>query len=354
MATSVACHPHNAFFPQPALFIQPGTLDTNLKSVDMQSTQWLIPVQLLYVQQIPLTPSPLQAGNATWYGHDNVPDVNHSGCWGLQMAEQQQAAPLAAKKGPLDVQGKVWALARSAQGSRDIQQVLDDTTSNDVRAALSSELQSHVWQALKCRHANHVLQKCISIMRRQDFRFIIDELLHTGGPMAFSKAARQRYGCRVIQRLLEHCSPQQLEGVVEDLLSDAVELCKDMWGVYVMQHLFEHGTEKQLARLLEILTEHAAKLGTDEFAPQVLIKAFSHTSSEQRMALAHELIAQHELLTEIACQRHGEAALEEALDLVDAQAKLGAITYLMSQRDLLMSTRYGRRLAGLVEKHVVN
>lgn len=353
MATFVASQSHNAFFPQPALWIQPGTLDTNLKCVDMQSTQWLIPVQL-YVQQIPLTQSPLQAASATWYGQDNVPDINHSGCWGLLIAEKQQAVPVAAKKGPLDVQGKVWALARSAQGSRDIQQVLDDTTSDDVRVDLSSELRSHVWPALKCRHANHVLQKCISIMRRQDFQFIIDELLQTGGPVAFGRAARQRYGCRVIQRLLEHCSPEQLEVVVEELLSDAVELCKDMWGVYVMQHLFEHGAEKQLTRLLEILTEHAAKLGTDEFAPQVLIKALSHAGSEQRRALALELIAQPELLTEMACQRHGEAALEEALELVDAQAKLAAITYLMSKMDLLMSTRYGRRLAGLVEKHVVN
>jgi len=347
------CDTSVAFYSQPVPFMQPAMLPIDLKFMDTQSSQWLVPVQV-YVQQIPVPTSHWEAGHVASYAHDNVPCIHDSQYWPSQVAISQQTAPMVGEEVPLDLKGQVWTLARSAKGSRDVQQALDDTDSDDVRVVLASELRTHVWTAIKCRHANHVLQKCISTMRQQDFQFIIDELLHMGGPMAVGTAARHRYGCRVLQRLFEHCSSTQLEGIVENLLLDAVELCTHTWGVYVMQHLFEHGAESHIAKLSQILTEHAATLGADELAPSVFSKAFTYASSEDRIALAHELIAQPVLLSTMGCLRHGYVAVKEVLDLVDHQARWCAIDDLRSQMHVLMSTRYGRRLAELVEKHIVN
>lgn len=391
-------------FPQPASFMQPMTLPIDSKFVEMQPFQWPAPVQV-YVIQIPVLISHCEAGYDTWYAQDNVPCIDHSSYWPSQAAIYQQATSMVGKEGsepcihhsncwpsqgpinqqtvpmvgkqvpaengdgwqdvnhqrapmvgeeiPIGLKGRVWAMARSAQGSKDVQQALDDA-SDVLRVIIASELRTRVWEAMKCRHAHHVLQKCISTMRRQDFQFIIDELLHMDGPLAVGAAARHRYGCRVLQRLFEHCSAAQLEGIVQNLLSDAVELCTHTWGVYVMQHLFEHGTQRQTAKLSQVLTENISKLGGDELAPLVFTKAFSYASSEDRIALAHELIAQPGLLSTMGCKRHGHVAVEEALDLVDHQARLGAIANLRSHMHELIKTRYGRRLAGLVEKHIVN
>ena len=55
--------------------------------------------------------------------------------------------------------------------------------------------------------------------------------------------SRHPYGCRVVQRVLEHCD---IEGVRADMmkkiLSSAYSLAQDTYGNYVIQHILEHGS----------------------------------------------------------------------------------------------------------------
>lgn len=45
------------------------------------------------------------------------------------------------------------------------------------------------------------------------------------------------YGCRVIQRILEHCTPEQVAPILEELHSHAEQLVQDQFGNYVIQHV---------------------------------------------------------------------------------------------------------------------
>merc|ERR1719326_2532951 len=81
------------------------------------------------------------------------------------------------------LQGCIWRLSTDGQGCRLVQEVLTDAACDDERIVVASELHTHVWEALRCPNANHVLQKCIDTMRPADSQFIIDEILE-GGPGA--------------------------------------------------------------------------------------------------------------------------------------------------------------------------
>merc|ERR1712232_795218 len=97
----------------------------------------------------------------------------------------------------LDLQGQVWMPAsRDKQSSRDVQKALDDAESDDVRVTLATELCTHVLDALECPHANHVLQKILSVLPPSECQFIIDELVQSG-VKAVRRAARSKYGCRI-------------------------------------------------------------------------------------------------------------------------------------------------------------
>lgn len=122
-------------------------------------------------------------------------------------------------------------------------------------------------------------------MRPVDSQFIIDELLQAGPPPC--KGAQHPYGCRIFQRLLEHCPPAQMEQLVECLLGDAAALSAHIYGNYVMQHLLEHGTANQIARLTEILAENAFKVGMANYGPAVLSKALERAGPQHQMALAN-------------------------------------------------------------------
>ena len=67
---------------------------------------------------------------------------------------------------------QVWRLSRDPEGCRVVQELLADTAS-----ALGAELKGHVWEALRCPNANHVLQKAISLAGDSLSRLVIGALL---------------------------------------------------------------------------------------------------------------------------------------------------------------------------------
>lgn len=250
------------------------------------------------------------------------------------------------------LQGKVWCLARDATGCRSVQQALEDAECDEDRLLLASGLSTHVWEALKCPNGNHVLQKCISTMRPADSAFVIDELMQVRGGAA--RAARHRYGCRVLQRLFEHCAPGQLAGIAEDLLAEAVPLCRHIYAKYVMQHLLEHGTEAHVARLVRVLTEHAAAMCTDGAGCAVLAKALESGNPDAQAALAQAILQEHALVVDMASSRHGNLVARLALKLARGSLRQEALGKLAGEHEKLKSSRYGRVLDGFVWKSITD
>ena len=57
------------------------------------------------------------------------------------------------------------------------------------------------------------------------------------------------YGCRVVQRLLEHCLPCQTESLLKELLVHTEQLIQDQYGNYVVQHVLDHGEALDKSRI---------------------------------------------------------------------------------------------------------
>lgn len=45
------------------------------------------------------------------------------------------------------------------------------------------------------------------------------------------------YGCRVIQRILEHCTPEQTAPILDEMHQHVEQLIQDQYGNYVIQHV---------------------------------------------------------------------------------------------------------------------
>lgn len=269
----------------------------------------------------------------------------------IQQTSEQPAEVCSLRKETSSLSGHVWELARDDKGTRLLQQALDNAGSDNARTILAFELRTHVWEALKCPFANHFLQKCISTLRPADSQFIIDELLQED-LKAVLKVARHQYGCRILQRLLEHCTPVQMHLLVESLLTDAVALSKHTYGNYVMQHLLEHGTESHIERLTALLAHNFFTVGNDNFGPAVLTKALEHAKPAQQMALAHALLEVPGLASTMAKTRHGTSAVKTALLHADKSWRAGAFIDLMGQREDLRKSRYGRSLVKFMEEYL--
>jgi len=106
-------------------------------------------------------------------------------------------------------------------------------------AAMGKELEGHFWEAIECKNANHVFQKYIARMRPRYVQFIIDELM--SWPYGVWYAARHPFGCRIILRLLEHGSQEQVQALVAQICSSIWDLCAHRYANHVVRRLLESG-----------------------------------------------------------------------------------------------------------------
>jgi len=214
---------------------------------------------------------------------------------------------------------------------------------------LTSELMGHVWEALKCPNANHVVQKCISTIRPEAAQFIIEELIHHG-PGGAAQAARHRFGCRIIERLLEHCSAEQMSPLVEALLADVVALSSHMYGNFVVQHLLEHCDSDVVARIVSALVKHMTTFAADGYAGSVMGKALRQSATPENLPLVKALLKDPERLTVMACSRWGHLAVKQAMQLADAPMRRQAGTELKRRLGRYRSSRYGRLVANFINE----
>lgn len=244
--------------------------------------------------------------------------------------------------GPLA--GRVWQLSKDSKKCRLVQDAFDEASCDEERIAIASELVGHVWESLKCMNANHVIQKCISTIRPDMAQFVIDELSQYG-PKGVMQAAHHRFGCRILQRLLEHCSEEQMAPIVEVLLNSALDLSSHTYGHYVMMHLFEHCGPDVISRLAIILQQHVSSMAPDGYVGAVISKALAHSNNEACQSLAVRLLQELAPVIIMACSRWGYLAVKQALQLVPAPEQEKACSELARCSGKLRSSRYGRLVA---------
>jgi len=122
-------------------------------------------------------------------------------------------------------------------------------------------------------NGNHVIQRSIEVMSEfsktaadsgdpdlasslsDKMQFIIDDIVANVDALS-----THRYGCRVVQRAIEHCVDEQKSAVLESIVSSHEMLAKDQYGNYVIQQVLSCGGQAGQDAILEMLTKDGALL----------------------------------------------------------------------------------------------
>lgn len=279
-----------------------------------------------------------------------------------QQAQQQklpqpklQNAPLKATSG-FGVQGHrnssravlkdIWAPSKDSQGTRHVQ-ALFENGSGEERSGYALQLHGHVWEGLRDPHANHVIQACIRTVTPKESEFIVHEILRKG-PGA-NAAARHRYGCRIVERLIEHSNSDMVRPLIEEILTDALAHCTHPFGNYVMQHILEHGDLAHRSRIARIIEPHVKSMGADVHASAVVGKAMTHCAPEDQKLIARALVRESGLISQMARTRHGHVAAKLVFNVLDGQDLEQARYQISPDLQNLRGSRYGRFVALCVE-----
>lgn len=119
------------------------------------------------------------------------------------------------------------------------------------------------------------------------------------------------YGCRVIQRILEHCTPEQTAPILKELHAHTEQLIQDQFGNYVIQHVLgklsithhklmyvnncyflyitEHGNAEDKSQLIAGVRGKVLVLSQHKFASNVVEKCVTHATRAERALLIEEV-----------------------------------------------------------------
>ena len=117
-------------------------------------------------------------------------------------------------------------------------------------------------------------------------QFIVDDVL-----VNVKTLCCHPYGCRVLQRMLEHCVPRQKMATLDKIQLCHRALLDDQYGNYVIQHVLQYGREVDRDSLLKIIVENdLLKLSRQKFASNVVEKLLKYGNSNQRNAIVREML----------------------------------------------------------------
>jgi len=173
----------------------------------------------------------------------------------------------------------------------------------------------------------------------EELRFIVDEVL-AGGQAA--QIVKHKYGCRIMQRLLERCSREQVKDVLEIVFADVASFCKHPYGNYVVQNILEKGACDDRHRMLIEILDCAVDLCTTPTGCVVVSSAFGALQRPGQQDLAAKLLEEPELLVTLSCMKQGASLVARIMDALPDLDRKRAVAMLSAEAEAIAASRHGR------------
>uniref|UniRef100_A0A674MCV0 Pumilio RNA-binding family member 2 n=1 Tax=Takifugu rubripes TaxID=31033 RepID=A0A674MCV0_TAKRU len=249
------------------------------------------------------------------------------------------------------IRGHVLPLALQMYGCRVIQKALESISSDQqVISDIVRELDGHVLKCVKDQNGNHVVQKCIECVQPQALQFIIDAF--KGQVFVLST---HPYGCRVIQRILEHCTQEQTLPILEELHQHSEQLGQDQYGNYVIQHVLEHGRPEDKSKIVAEVRGKVLVLSQHKFASNVVEKCVIHSSRAERALLIDEVCCQkdgpHSALYTMMKDQYANYVVQRMIDMAEPAQRKIIMHKIRPHIATLRKYTYGKHILAKLEKY---
>ncbi|KJA15830.1 hypothetical protein HYPSUDRAFT_1067035 [Hypholoma sublateritium FD-334 SS-4] len=233
------------------------------------------------------------------------------------------------------VEEQVEHLSLNIYGCRVVQKALE-TISPTQQSSMIRRLDSSILHCIKDAHGNHVVQKLVEVVAPERLTFLLaicDNIL---------ELSTQPYGCRVLQRCLEHLPTEHTRPLLDAINRYTEDLMKDQYGNYVIQFILEQGQDCDKAVIFADICGSLIRLAQHKYASNVCEKALMCADSERREILINEIMTakprtsgENPILTMVKDQ-YANYVLQRALTLSEGQQR---VSFFHLVKPLLASLR---------------
>ncbi|CAN0837562.1 Pumilio homolog 1 [Linum grandiflorum] len=246
--------------------------------------------------------------------------------------------------------GHVLTLSLQMYGCRVIQKAIE-VVQLDQQTQMVKELDGHIMRCVRDQNGNHVIQKCIECVPEDAIHFIVSTFYDQVVTLS-----THPYGCRVIQRVLEHCHDSKTQQLMMDeILRSVCMLAQDQYGNYVVQHVLEHGKPHERECIIKKLTGQIVQMSQQKFASNVIEKCLTFGTAAERQALVDEMLGttdENEPLQAMMKDQFANYVVQKVLETCDDQQLELILNRIKVHLNALKKYTYGKHIVARVEKLV--
>jgi hypothetical protein len=261
------------------------------------------------------------------------------------------------------MQGSIVSLSLQMYGCRVIQKALENLEGYlGEQAAMIAELKGQVLLLVKDQNGNHVIQKCIEKVPLDVSGFILKAFQGQIYDLAIHP-----YGCRVIQRILEHTnaldpthkkSPANealIRNLLEELAAHTKTLVLDQYGNYVLQHILEKDGEHDKNEIIKAIMSNFLEYSRHKFASNVVEKCICHGSYAQRQAIVTFVLTISREGDEVPLftmmkDQYANYVVQKMLEIVESDLKEQLLVKLRPHYPMMKKYTYGKHILAKLEK----
>ena len=156
------------------------------------------------------------------------------------------------------------------------------------------------------------------------------------------------FGCRIVQRVLEFCIPEQTKPVLDQVLQASRDLMRDQFGNYVIQHLVEHGLPEHRSYIGSLIRGNLLSCCQHKFASNIVERCLEYGSREEQLAFIDEALSTDATgtvpLHAMMKDKFGNFVTQKMLDLASPEQRAKIINYLRSAAPTLKRHQFGRHV----------
>ncbi|XWS71663.1 hypothetical protein CRYUN_Cryun03dG0157700 [Craigia yunnanensis] len=247
--------------------------------------------------------------------------------------------------------GHVLTLGLQMYGCRVIQKAIE-VVDLDQKIKMVQELDGSVMRCVRDQNGNHVIQKCIECVPEENIQFIVTTFFDQVVTLS-----THPYGCRVIQRILEHCKDSKTQSkVMDEILGSVSMLAQDQYGNYVVQHVLEHGNPHERSIIIKELAGKIVQMSQQKFASNVVEKCLTFGGPSERQLLVNEMLGstdENEPLQAMMKDQFANYVVQKVLETCDDQQRELILSRIKVHLNALKKYTYGKHIVARVEKLVV-
>ncbi|KAI5949153.1 MPT5 [Candida theae] len=168
------------------------------------------------------------------------------------------------------LQYNLCQISVNQHGTRALQKIIDSLNSPSQLNLLIKGLKPYIIDLIRDLNGNHVIQKILNKYDPPDCQFIYDSIIDD-----LYTVATHKHGCCVLQKCLNHVTPQQLDQFSKAILrfDNFKMLINDQFGNYVLQYLISiNSIEVNYGMFHNFLQSGLVNLCNSKFSSNVVEK----------------------------------------------------------------------------------